>query len=380
MSEEVVVRCPSCSQKYRVPRASVGHHGRCKKCQTRFRIVDQADIDEDTVCAWITNENPSSASVMGSTGIFHGSPEPQNMDSSEPARAAEGAAHGPMVKLIRVDSEGAHFEFPTAALAGETLRNAFPRKCVGCGTRSDLIVHLVYWRDRMSPHEALTWQARQDSPAGKLVAFSHANEPALLKQLPAARGLPLPFSLPFPLFSCEFCRPSREVRGRVASHEGREVCRLAITSLSIAVDFFRDNGGRHTVEYHRLIEERDQHVDAWRGLDGRIRHRIAQWFSPVEGEQFVGFFRDAEFAPLEAGASGMVLTNRRLIFKKYAACREYPLHTSGRIEIIPKGGQTTVHIYERGERPAVLRLEPTAAEDLAGNLRRLHCRWTVVSQ
>jgi hypothetical protein len=283
------------------------------------------------------------------------------------------------VKLIRIDSEGAHFEFPATGLANEHLRNSFPRKCAGCGTRGDLQVHLLYWRDRMPVNDALTWQARQDGPVGRLASYERPFERGLLRQLPIARGLPSPYNLAFPIFTCAHCRPSREVRGRVITHGDHEVCRLSISSLAVAVDFFRDNGGRNEPDYHRLIEERDQHPDSWRALDARIRQRVSQWFSPREDERFVGFFRDADLPVQDAGGSGVVLTSRRLVFHKYAACRDYPLDTPGRLEIIPRGVQAAVHIYDRGDRPSILKLEPAIAEDLAGQLRHLRCKWMVVS-
>jgi hypothetical protein len=284
------------------------------------------------------------------------------------------------LRLIRIDTEGAHFEFPATALAGERLRNSFPRKCIGCASRGDLQVHLLYWRDRMPVSDALTWQARQDAPVGKLTNYDRPYDAALLRQLPAARGLPSPYNLPFPIFTCPHCRPSREVRGRVGGHADREVCRLTISSLAVAVDFFRDNGGRNAPEYHRLIEERDQRPDSWRALDARIRQRISQWFAPREDERFVGFFRDADVPVHEAGGSGVVLTSRRLVYHKYAACRDYALDTPGRLEVIPRGAQAAVHIYDKSDRPSILKLEPAGAEDLAGQLRRLHCKWMVVSR
>jgi len=170
------------------------------------------------------------------------------------------------------------------------------------------------------------------------------------------------------------------VHGRVVAHGEREVCRLTITSLAVAVDFFRDNGGRNDPDYHRLIEERDQRPDSWRSLDARVRQRVSQWFGPREDERFVGFYGDADLPGHDLGGSGLVLTSRRLVFHKYAACRDYPLDHPGRVEIIPRGVQAAVHIYDKGDRPSILKLEPAVAEDLAGQLRRLHCKWMVVSR
>lgn len=384
MSEQVVVRCPSCSQKYRVSHASVGHKARCKVCAARFRISSEPQVDDDTIFAWITEDDPAAASVMGGTGIFpdhsgeHTSVAGAHVAeySLDPAAAAQAYE----LRLARIDTEGAHFEFPASALASERLRNSFPRKCIGCGARGDLQVHLIYWRERMPTSDALTWQARQDAPIGRLATFERPYDAAILRQLPLARGLEMPFSLPFPLYTCTHCRASREVQGRVGIHSSQEVCRLTVASLAVAVDFFRDNGGRNDPDYHRLIEERDQRPDSWRSLDARVRQRVSQWFGPREDERFVGFFGDADFPVHELGGSGLVLTSRRLVFHKYAACRDYPLDHPGRVEIIPRGAQSAVHIYDKGDRPSILKLDPAIADDLAGQLRRLHTKWMVVSR
>jgi predicted RNA binding protein YcfA (HicA-like mRNA interferase family) len=74
-----------------------------------------------------------------------------------------------------------------------------------------------------------------------------------------------------------------------------------------------------------------------------------------------------------------VLTSRRLLFKKYSALRDYALDQAGWIEIAPKGNHATVQIHKEGDRPTVLKLERTTANELAANLRRLRCRWTVVA-
>jgi len=66
----IVIVCPSCSQKYRVPEARIGQRAMCKKCGQRFRIAMEAPIDEDTLFGWVMEGDPGSQSVAGSTAIF----------------------------------------------------------------------------------------------------------------------------------------------------------------------------------------------------------------------------------------------------------------------------------------------------------------------
>ncbi|UCD28141.1 MAG: hypothetical protein JSV03_13750 [Planctomycetota bacterium] len=384
MSDQVVVRCPSCSQKYRLSVPSVGRRARCKKCNAKFIINPEQPVDEDIVVSWITDDDPSSQSVMGSTGIFQNS-APTTVSRTE--RSPRGDHSSDLysqraslgVKLIKIDDTGAHFEFPVATLASEDLRNSFPRKCVGCGTRTRLQIHLIYWPERMTAHDVVHWEERARTVVGKLEAFSKISDKMLLKHLPKSRHMPRPFSLPFPVFACEYCDVVKEVQAHILNRGGAEICCLMVAYLSVAVDFFRHAGGRHTPEYHRLVEERDLRQDAWRQLDPKTKYRISKWFEPQAGERFVRFFRSLEFSSSENGTGGIVLTSNRMVFKKYAAFRDYPLDQNTRIEIMPKGSQATVRIYREGQRSAVFQLKRAAADELAGSLQKLRCHWAVVS-
>ena len=147
-----------------------------------------------------------------------------------------------------------------------------------------------------------------------------------------------------------------------------------VASLAAAVSFFRNNDGRKSPAYERLIEARDRRRDAWRELDPRVRHRIAQWFEPDANEEFVCFFRDTGFSPSETGSAGIVLTDHRLVYKKYTILRDYPLHKPGRLAFVKKGDHAIVHVYEEGHRPAIVNLEWVDADALTATLERLQCR------
>ena len=381
MADPVVVRCPSCNQKYRMDASAQGHKVRCKKCGEKFVVARPPVPDDDTVLGWMQEDEvkpkPAAAPAVAAA------PRPVAPKPSAKRPAARAATPGPDeevaaadVHLVRIEEDGALFEFPASALSGEAVRSALPRKCVGCGTKKDLEVHLIYWPERMGAAAAGQWKDREETVVGKLDAF--AKGAAILAELPPLRHLPPPFNLPFPVFSCEYCHPAREVIGHVHKRGRHEVCHLKIASLMVAVGFFRSAGGRNTPEYHRLIEERDLRHDAWREVDADVRHRLAHWFEPQAGERFVKFFRDAEFSAAEAGNSGIVVTDRRVVFKKYAAFRDYRLADPCQLEVRPHGNRATVRIIEEGHRPAVVELEPGGAETLATTLRGVGCHWNRV--
>jgi hypothetical protein len=352
-----------------------------------FLIAADQPADEDAIVGWITDDDASSRSVMGATGIFERDAAPAMAASEGEARDFNGDRPGsesapayrpePYVRLRHIDASGAHFKFLASSLRKEDLRSAFPRKCVGCGTRSDLSVHAIHWAEKTAGHEPTPHRDRLDTPVGRLDAFTVAPDRSLLSQLSRIRHAPEPLNLPLPVFCCPDCRPSAELRAYVEHRGGGQVCYLTISSLAIAVDFFRAAGGRNTPEYRRLIEARDLRRDAWRELDGQIRHRIAAWLNLQEGEHFVGFYPDVELSTAETGSSGVVLTTQRLLLKKYAVCRAYGLDADVRVEFITKDEQSRVHVHESGHAPVVLKLARGTAGNLAGALRKLHGRLVV---
>lgn len=382
MASPVVVRCPSCSQKYRLSPSAIGRKARCKRCHSIFVIRSEHPIDDDTVVGWITDDDPGSQSVMGSTGIFQGpeAPLPSRQEAEEweePPPAPVEAQPERAVRLKKIQPDGALFEFPASALGSQKLRNSFPRKCLGCGIRTGLKVHLIYWPERMVPHDQPHLRDRIEASVGALDAYEEPMDVTLLDQLPRTRHIADLFSQPFPFFMCDYCGALREIEAHVLSRRGQEVCRLRIASLAAAVSFFRNNGGRESAAYERLIEARDRQHDAWRELDPRIRHRITQWFTPDGNEQFMRYFRDTGFSPTEAGSAGVVLTDHRLVYKKYTILRDYPLHRPARLAFVKKGDHAIVHVYDEGSRPAIVNLDWVDADALTATLERLQCRWSI---
>ncbi len=365
MSDPVVVRCPSCSQKYRVPPASVGHQARCRKCSAEFVIAADAPVDEDAIVAWITEGDPMSKSVMGSTGIFENAPNPLQAPVAP-------------VYLRSIDAKGALFEFSVAALQLDEVRNAFPRKCIGCAARGGLRVHLIHWPEKMTSRDASHGREQLDTSVGRLETFSLVNEKGLLRQLPRSRHSDAKFTLPFPVFACEHCHVSREIEAHVEMGARGDMCRLLIKSLSVAVEFFRNAGGRDTPEYRKLVEQRDLRRDPWHELNPKARQGISSWLELANGEQFVAYYPEPG-APGDPGTAGAVLTNRRLALRHHGASHAYPLDQPGRVEIMSTGDDALVHIYEAGHPPATLRLDRGTADDLARTLRKAQSRWAVLT-
>lgn len=371
MSESAVVRCPACMQKYRMAAHYLGRRARCRKCGALFVIDTDQPIDDDTIMGWITDEDPSSESVMGGTGIFHGPVGNDEVNADQVSNR--------LVRLRKINKHGAYFEFPDYALGNEQLRNSMPRKCVGCCVREDLQVHLIHWSERLFSDGRTHWKDLTDTTIGRLDEYVPDLRTSILHKLPQTKHTSDVFCLPFPVFACPRCTVSEHLEPHVLTKRRRYVCQIRLTNLSVAVSFFRNNGGRESWAYRVLSEERDKTRDAWEQLDPPVRNRIAQWYEPSNGEHFLRFFRDDDFAVSECGMSGLCLTDQRIICKKYTFCQDYPLEEDGRLELIWHGDKAVVHIFERGHKPGSVKLNRLAVDELTAYLKQLNCAWPVVS-
>ena len=62
----------------------------------------------------------------------------------------------------------------------------------------------------------------------------------------------------------------------------------------------------------------------WTGLDETVRRRLEVWAHFMDGEKFRYFINDTDMPKKDEGLAGVVLTDRRLIYKKF--------HRQGQVE------------------------------------------------
>jgi hypothetical protein len=379
VADQVVVRCPVCSLKYRIDPVHVGRRARCKQCQAVFRIESEQPLNDDTIVAWITNDDPSSQSVQGGTGIFDQTDAGQT-HAGEPVPGAEVEGAGePRVRLRKLNSTGAVFEFSAAALRSDDVRNAMPRACVGCARREELHVHLVHWPEEMISDERDRWAELVDRPIGHLDRYKHGGDRDLLLELPESRHKREPYTRPFPVFACEACRVSKSLQTRVVSRPQGVVCRLLLRSLEAAVEFFRNNGGEGTTAFQRLVALSEHRRDAWHQLESSVRRRIASWYVPENAERFVLYVPPALLPIAEHGTAGLIVTTRRLVLKTRGEPRSFSLQERGRLELTKKDDNAIAHIYGASAPPTAFRLDWLDADTLIDAVKKLHAPWTLAS-
>ncbi|MCK4659106.1 MAG: hypothetical protein KAV82_06245 [Phycisphaerae bacterium] len=378
MSSVTVVSCPRCGQKYRVPSDKIGARARCKKCSQGFRIAEHQPIDDETICGWVTEEDPGSNSVMGSTGVVE-SPAPKPKEATtRSAFTHKPPPSEPRITLERIDEVGAYFEFPVEWLSDPDLRGSFPHRCVNCLSKTDLRCHLLIWGGKLPRKDAFRVKEVETRAIRRLDQLLFNYREKWLEHLESLDVLPAPFNAPMPYFVCEHCSSVGEITTHTLDHGEREFCQIGIANLTIAVEFFRNNGGRGTTGYQRLlVASRQQRDNEWQRLPFAVRSKVLQWFKLADDETFLGFYSDQDFARAERGASGLVLTDRRMVFKKYAANREYVLERGGEVYIEATKSVAMISIAQPGQREAVLNSHPLSASSFARSLSDMNYGWDI---
>jgi len=300
-------------------------------------------------------------------------PKPATQPQGQPEQQRTPAKAVEPVRLERIDEMGAYFEFPSDQLPDVHLRSSFPRRCVSCGCRDRLQVHLLIWTDRLPPRDQIRRQETAGQLVGSLDQFEGQSAEEFLGRLPRIRSLPSPYDLPFPYYICENCSAVGEIHTHVLLHGDKEYCQIKISNLEIAAEFLANNGGADTEDYQLLLEAwQKQKQDPWRALPLAVRNRLRQWYQPSPDEKFVDYFPDADFSKAELGLAGIVLTSKRAVYKKFAALREFELNKPASIRCTFENGRCQIEISQSGKRPAVINLQKAAAERF---VERCRCLW-----
>ncbi len=101
-----------------------------------------------------------------------------------------------------------------------------------------------------------------------------------------------------------------------------------------------------------------------------------------EGEKFVVYIPDGDFTKTEAGLAGIAMTDKRLMFRKFAAKVEIPLTEGITIESVTVKGRPKLQISSRGIKPILLVADDATTERLRVSLRQVGAKtkWLTAQQ
>lgn len=303
------------------------------------------------------------------------------MADSQPTVRLSAANFGPSsgLRLSHVDTLGAFFVFPSRVLEDTKFRASMPRCCLACGVAQGLKTHLVMWTSKRAGHDPSLLTQQDIVTALSAEALHRLSADKLLSALPHVPNMPHPFDLPMPYFICNRCTPSGAIMTHVRPmlEQGWEQCELGIASLKRALEFVAHNLGRDHDDYACLEQALHEHkADAWRALPLPVRNRIEAWYKAAPGERFLCYIRDSDFAQAEAGLGGLVMTDRRVVFRKAKIQREMWMTDKLEISAGQEGGHYVLRIGRANSAPATLRCESTATELIRHNLKMMGVNYT----
>ncbi len=382
----IQIQCPACHAPFRVPAESLGKRARCRKCGHEF-VIKGPNL-EDTVLGWLNDDIPAEAppkAARRSAAVA----QPRQVAAAQASKSAEPPAPMPeeapaveqALRLSHIDALGAFVLFPPSLLLDPAFRSSMPRCCLGCGSKRNLRVHLVRWQSIYTSADR-SQRRDDDKPVPSTVgaeALIDLPDDKLLAALPVQPNIPSPYSLPFPYYICGRCSPVGAIMTHVRQDlEGNAVCEIGISSLKRAAQFLARNLGRNHGDFQRLHEEiQSGQADSWTALPLAVRNRIDKWFRAVEGERFVCYLRDADFAKAESGLGGLVITDRRAVFHKFASHREFPLSKDIAIQVDQPDGGYQITFTAKEVKPAVLKADPSVVETIRATLDALEATYTL---
>jgi len=303
-----------------VPDGYGGNRFLCGKCGTRFKVPALSD-SEIVDLIGIRNLDETSAgnmpsmdmSAMGSLGEEDAAGK--NGSSSTQTQATfDTGMEG--FSIVRIDSQGVLFEFRPDVYKKAEFRAAMPCRCLRCGVSHYLKPHLVIFSHLMRESSILENElivSRPELTEDQLVQLDPAS---ILKLMPEIKRLPKPANLPMPYWICDMCSPANMIFAQGKFQEnGSGIMRMQIHKIWRALEFLKNLGCEGSAAWTRLeIECNEKPESAWDALPGMVQQRLRQWYKPAKGEEFAAYAPDRSKNRTEDGMSGLVVTNRRLIY------------------------------------------------------------------
>ncbi len=366
MEERVVIACPHCNARYKVRQSLIGRPAKCANCKQIFELIVPDYHKEEEIMDWLANnegeEDILNATIAGLNVLDN---------NTAVAKSRKTSSSRIKLKLTNIDNLGAHFSFPAQALKSSHFRASFPQICACCLAGKHLRIFLVRWMDQATLPKGFGAKGTVVHPIGRLSDFPAVKPTELLQYLPVNEELPEPYNLPFPFYACDNCDPSDLVFG--ASSLGEQGhCLLRIKNISLACQFYAQNCGTDSPDYHKLCASCDVlKTNQWDNLQQDLRERLKQWFQHTPGEHFICYIPDIEGNRAYKGKTGIIVTDRRIIAYNGTAWREYPL--SGHITItyqsISQG--VKIEIRELGKGRISFKLDSKSWVSLKHSLEQL---------
>jgi len=307
------VPCPACSTLLDAPPGSAGKFARCGKCQYRFQIPAEpadAQLSEDELLSLLA-EQEDEVDLEAESELT------ESPDASMSTFAAASGGPVATMHILKVRPNGVLLDFPAEYLLDKHFRCAIPRTCMCCGTRANLMPHLIRFVPRPDADADSAAKPVEASLAIKDPTLMRLDNMELLRHLPDVSDTLPPANHPMPYWVCDRCRDVGLVSGQIkvdpATQQG--TCWLFIRSTRRCEEFIRAAAGADVPGLDKLHELNESgRQNPWDLVPESVQHRLQQWFRPEEGEHFLGYTPDRAHNRTEDGMAGVVISNKRFIY------------------------------------------------------------------
>lgn len=318
------VRCPKCEAVLGVPEDYRGNRFICGSCRSKFKIASLSDeeildligprnLDETTAGMYPAMDEGE----LGADGEHH---DHHDLAMKLATHMDTGITD---LDMVRIDANGVLFEFSADIYKTPEFRSAFPKKCLRCGVEHHLRPHIVIFSKQMKDSASVENEYITSKPVITENDLLTKSSLDLLKIMPDVPRVPEPSELPMVFWICDLCSPDNMVfaQNKLTAQGGK--MRMQIRRLWRAEEFLKNFGAQDSPAHKRLVSDIEENKETpWDCLPGVVQQRMRQWFKPGRGEIFSAYTPDRTHSRTEDGMSGIVVTNRRLIFNSSMRHRE----------------------------------------------------------
>ncbi len=368
-----LVACPACGTLLDAPPEAADCVVRCGHCKKRFRLPKKLVATGEAIASWLWVDRDHEAGTKRAEPSYDPREESlmflADLHHEDPSTA---------IRLVRLGSEGALFEFPAVRLKDPAFRTALPRMCVRCSARTDLVAHPIIFAAELS--DSLSLEAEYAAGALRMDwgQVRQLTDTQVLERIGRIPNVPAPADLPMIYWLCDLCSGAGMISGQCNITNEVGWCRLRIQNLDVAERFLIAIGRGDSVEHAEIrlrIDALNKHP--WDSLSDSVRHRIEQWYQPEPGEQFVAYVPDRDRSTTEDGVFGLIVTNRRLIYHCKYRHHESPIDLPIHLQWSQRAGKLRLHMRTpRWESPRFC-LDRQGLDTLRKALRRagFSARW-----
>ncbi|MBL4701433.1 MAG: hypothetical protein JKX85_09265 [Phycisphaeraceae bacterium] len=243
----------------------------------------------------------------------------------------------PYLLVTQCTQSGVILSFDSRFLEHEGFRLSMPIACAFTGEKDPSLL-------------IAKPMAFLDQPCGEIhnayeVEAGHEAKPSQKqtpKEMLARMGIIEQFKKPFRLPMPYYMRTDHSSQSlkctTTSTGDGPTIAHVHIPDGLVAIRWLRHVNGICGPEFD-LLQKDVSHLwhSKWTHLDEAVRRRIEVWAHFRDGEQFRYFISDADMLKKDDGLAGVVLTDRRLIYKKFHRQGQVEFGTNAQLIIRPDG-------------------------------------------